>query len=239
VTLRRGPARRARGAPAAGLPASAPPPGVAEVSVAGERLELLAERAVHWPARSSLLVADLHWGKTETFRAHGIALPDGTLDGDLARLSAALERTQARRVVVLGDLIHHATGLTPALVEHINAWRRRWPGELVLVRGNHDKTSIKFPASWGLEIVEAELADGPFLLRHEPVPAEGRYVWAGHLHPQVRIAGRGDALTLPCYHLGRTTGILPAFSEFTGGLLVRRRPGDRVFALVEGHVIEA
>jgi DNA ligase-associated metallophosphoesterase len=209
-----------------------------EVSVAGERLELLAERAVHWPARRALLVADLHWGKTETFRAHGIALPDGTLGGDLGRLASALERTGARRVVVLGDLVHHATGLTPALVDQIAAFRRRLPCEFVLVRGNHDKASLVFPAAWGLEIVERELEDGPFLLRHEPVAAEGRYVWAGHLHPQVRLVGRGDSLTLPCYHLGRGVGVLPAFSEFTGGLLVRRRPGERVFALVEGHVIE-
>ncbi len=207
--------------------------------MAGERLELLAERAAFWPERSTLLVADLHWGKTETFRAHGIALPDGTLGGDLGRLSAALARTGARRVVVLGDLVHHASGLTPGLTEQIVDFRRRWPGEFVLVRGNHDKASIAFPKAWGVEIVERELEDGPFLLRHEPVPAAGRYVWAGHLHPQVRLVGRGDALTLPCYHLGRDVGVLPAFSAFTGGLLVRRRRGERVFALVEGHVIEA
>jgi DNA ligase-associated metallophosphoesterase len=232
--VRRPAARRGGG----GGVAPAPPGGAAEVSVVGGRRELLAARAGDWPSRRALLVADLHWGKTETFRAHGIALPDGTLGGDLGRLAAALERTGARRVIVLGDLIHHATGLTPALVDAIAAFRRRLPFDLVLVRGNHDKASLTVPASWGVEIVERELEDGPFLLRHEPVAAEGRYVWAGHLHPQVRLVGRGDSLTLPCFHLGRGVGVLPAFSEFTGGLLVRRRPGERVFALVEGHVVE-
>jgi uncharacterized protein len=216
---------------------AAPGPSMA-VNVAGEALTLLAERAVFWPARASLLVADLHWGKTETFRAHGIALPDGTLGGDLGRLASALDRTHARRVIVLGDLVHHATGITPALVEHIADFRRRRAVEFWLVRGNHDKHSIVFPEAWGLRVIEHELADGPFLLRHEPVPAAGRYVWAGHLHPQVRLVGRGDALTLPCFHLGRDVGVLPAFSEFTGGVLMRRRPGERTFALVEGRVIE-
>ncbi|MCU0685771.1 MAG: ligase-associated DNA damage response endonuclease PdeM [Polyangiaceae bacterium] len=229
--------RRAAGL--TGRAAGSVPPGASiAVNVAGEALTLLAERAIFWAAREALLVADLHWGKTETFRAHGIALPDGTLGGDLGRLASALDRTAARRVIVLGDLVHHATGITPALIEQIAAFRRRRAVEFWLVRGNHDKHSIVFPEAWGVRIIEHELADGPFLLRHEPVPAAGRYVWAGHLHPQVRLVGRGDALTLPCFHLGRDVGVLPAFSEFTGGLLVRRRPGERTFALVEGRVIE-
>jgi hypothetical protein len=36
--------------------------------VAGEKLGLFAERAIYWPARSTLLVADPHFGKAATFR---------------------------------------------------------------------------------------------------------------------------------------------------------------------------
>ncbi len=47
-------------------------------SVAGEDLVLLAERAVFWPAKKALFVADFHLGKAASFRSAGIPLPSGT-----------------------------------------------------------------------------------------------------------------------------------------------------------------
>nr|WP_223755747.1 hypothetical protein [Myxococcus sp. RHSTA-1-4] len=82
------------------------------------------------------------------------------------------------------------------------------------------------------------LDEGPFRFAHHPEPAPGRYVWAGHLHPTVRLSGGGDRLRLPCFHVGRGVGVLPAFSAFTGGHDVSRRPGERVFAIADPAVVE-
>jgi hypothetical protein len=54
----------------------------------------------------------------------------------------------------------------------------------------------------------------------------------------VRLSGRGDRLRLPCFHVGTQVGVLPAFSAFTGGLDVSRRPGERVFAVAGPAVVE-
>ena len=43
----------------------------------GERLQLHADRALYWPARGRLLIADLHLGKGDVFRRAGIAVPRG------------------------------------------------------------------------------------------------------------------------------------------------------------------
>src|SRR5919112_4797670 len=80
------------------------------LTIAGEQIYLLSERAIYWPGASTLVVADLHWGKASTFRAVGIPIPIGTTSDDLARLDSALQRTQARRMVVLGDLFHAKAG---------------------------------------------------------------------------------------------------------------------------------
>ena len=53
-----------------------------------ERLWLLPERAVWLPQARTLLLADLHLGKAETFQAHGIPLPS---DGDAGTLNTLLE----------------------------------------------------------------------------------------------------------------------------------------------------
>lgn len=84
--------------------------------LAGERVELLAERALHWPRARTLFVADVHLGKTAAFRAGGVPLPGGTTAADLARLSAVLAATCAERLVVLGDLLHAAAGRTPSSI---------------------------------------------------------------------------------------------------------------------------
>ena len=75
-------------------------------TLAGEPVRLYAERALYWPARRRLVIADLHLGKGDTFRRHGIAVPSGGTADDLARLAGLLARTGARELWVLGDMLH-------------------------------------------------------------------------------------------------------------------------------------
>lgn len=205
------------------------------VDVAGEALELLPGRAVRWG--ETLLVADVHLGKVETFRCQGIPVPGAHLQDDLDRLGALLTATGARRLVVLGDLVHGRIGVTPELVETVTAWRHIRPVSVLLVRGNHDRRLPSLPEAWGVEEAEGPVIDGPFAFVHEPRPVEGRYTWAGHVHPGVLLGGRGDRVRLPCFHLGRSVGLLPAFGTFTGSVAVPRAPGDRVWAITPGRVV--
>lgn len=42
------------------------------VTLHGETMELLPERALHWPARHVLLIADIHFGKAAAFRGKSV-----------------------------------------------------------------------------------------------------------------------------------------------------------------------
>lgn len=207
------------------------------LSVASTPLELRPDRSLFWPAARTLIVSDLHWGKAESFQRMGIPMPGAVLENDLARLDRALDETGAERLLVLGDLVHAKVGLTPGLVRRIAAWRSERPLRLLLVRGNHDRSSGQLPESWRVEEVE-ELIEGPFCFRHEPGELPGGYAWAGHLHPACTLRGRGDAIRLPCFVVGNRSGILPAFSEFTGGSSPPRARGTRLFAVTGASVIE-
>jgi metallophosphoesterase superfamily enzyme len=70
-----------------------------------------------------------------------------------------------------------------------------------------------------------------------PVPVPGRYVLAGHLHPAYRLAGRRDAVRLPCFWFGAKVGVLPAFGDFTGARAISPAAGDRVFVVAGDRVI--
>jgi DNA ligase-associated metallophosphoesterase len=211
------------------------------LTITGEEVYLLAERALWWPNASTLVVADLHWGKASTFRAAGIPIPIGTTSDDLARLDSALTRTGARRMVVLGDLFHAKAG---RIASHTLAELRRWRSlagtfEILLVRGNHDRHAGDPPNDLQINCVNAPAFVPPFIFRHEPVDVEGAYGLAGHVHPGLTLVGRGlQRETLPCFLVGPRGAIIPAFGSFTGLGAVQPGPEDRAFVIAADEVLE-
>jgi uncharacterized protein len=201
---------------------------------------LMPEGAVYLPHRDTLLVADTHWGKTATFRARAIPIPEGSLLDDLARLSRALIRSGARRLVVLGDLLHARAGRDEHTLALISGWRAGHPElEMILVRGNHDRSAGDPPAEWRMQVVDEPLVVPPFLFQHTPRPDPLGFVIAGHLHPGVELRGRGgQRLKLPCFWFGPEMAVMPAFGSFTGLFLVQPRAGDQIFVIAEGRVIQ-
>jgi uncharacterized protein len=211
------------------------------LTLAGELVYLMGERALYWPGTSTLVVADLHWGKASTFRAAGIPIPIGTTSDDLARLDSALRRSGARRLVVLGDLFHAKAG---RIASHTLAELRRWRSlagtfEILLIRGNHDRHAGDPPNDLQINCVNAPAFVPPFIFRHEPVDSEGAYGLAGHVHPGLTLVGRGlQRETLPCFLIGQRGAVLPAFGSFTGCSVVQPQPGDRAFVVAQDEVME-
>jgi DNA ligase-associated metallophosphoesterase len=210
------------------------------IEVAGEPVWLLPERALFWPRGGTLVAADLHWGKAATFRAAGIPIPGGGTIDDLARLDAALLRTGARRLAVLGDLFHARAGrvATRTLAE-LRAWRGvRADVEILLVRGNHDRHAGDPPADLRINCVDAPAFIPPFVLRHQPAATAGGYTLAGHVHPGVVLAGAGrQRERLACFLFGQEVALLPAFGSFTGFGMVEPAEGERLFVVAEDEVM--
>lgn len=204
-----------------------------EVQLGGEPVHLLADRALYWPARRRLLLADLHLGKADTFRAAGIALPRGGTALDLARISSLVEATDAEELWVLGDMLHGRTDLS-SWREAWNAFRARHPRlSIAVVDGNHDRALQQA----GLDIARLGDAvhDGPFVLRHAPGRDPRGHVLCGHLHPVLKLPGQPRT---PAFWLQAGCTVLPAFSAFTGGQALRLHDGEAA-VLCNGHALVA
>jgi DNA ligase-associated metallophosphoesterase len=212
----------------------------ARVELRGQVLTLFAEKVAYWEGRRTLLVADAHWGKAATFRAAGIPVPRGTTTEGLRRLDAVLRRTGARRVVFLGDFLHAREGRAAATLEALREWREQHAAtEMLLVRGNHDRQAGDPPAELGIACAEEPVSEPPFVLTHRPSATHAGYVLCGHLHPGVDLVGPArQHERLPCFWFGATAAVLPAFGDFTGLWPVSPTPGDRVFVVAAGQVIE-
>ncbi len=208
------------------------------VTLSGEPVDLLPERALFWPRERTLFVADTHFGKAASFRAAAIAVPESAA-ADLARLTGALECTGATRLALLGDFLHARAGRVPAVLAAIAAWRAAHPHlEVLLVRGNHDARAGDPPAAWGITCVNAPFVLGPFALCHYPDTPAPTYVLAGHLHPAVVLTGPGrQRERLPCFLVSPARTILPAFGSFTGFATVSPAADERAY-VVAGEVIE-
>ena len=214
--------------------------GDVTLEIEGEQVVLMAEHMLWIPARQTLLVADAHFGKAATFRAGGIFVPRGTTATTLGRLDAAIARTNATRVVFLGDLLHAREGRSPATLRLVADWRAsRSVVDVVLVRGNHDRAAGDPPESLGIACVDAPMLEPPFAFTHHPRSVDGHYAVAGHVHPAVRLRGRGRQWErLPCFWVRRDVMVLPAFGDFTGLGDIELVEGDRAYAVADGVVVE-
>ncbi|MDT6964730.1 ligase-associated DNA damage response endonuclease PdeM [Cupriavidus sp. SZY C1] len=213
--------------------------GAQAVRLAGETLWLLPEHAVWWPDAAMLMLADVHIGKAAAFRALGQPVPHGTTADNLRRLLDLTRQYPVRDLVFLGDFLHARAARTAAVVLALHDWRRALPTRVrcTLVRGNHDTHAGDPPEGLGFEVVSEPLMAPPFALCHEPDARADGYVLAGHLHPACVLRGRGsDVLRLPCFVVGATRMILPAFGAFTGHATVRAGQGERIYVVGDGRV---
>src|SRR5665213_941984 len=152
-----------------------------EISLRGEQVELHAERAMYWKRKSTLLIADTHWGKAATLRSAGLPIPGGSTSADMARLSALVRRTGASRIVLLGDAIHARAGRAAKTLGAVAEWRALHRElDIVLVRGNHDAHAGDPPAELEIQCADAPVVEEPFVFQHFPAPSALGYVLAGH-----------------------------------------------------------
>jgi DNA ligase-associated metallophosphoesterase len=213
-----------------------------KIDCAGERLALLAEKAVFWPRERAMIIADLHLGKPAAFRRAGVAVPEATTLGDLERLDKILRETDSRRLIVLGDFFHTRAGLQPEMLDTVAAWREQNAAlEIILIPGNHDRKSGSPPALWRVLETEECWSRPPFLFCHEPHAEPESYMLSGHLHPAIVLReAYGGGVRAPCFCFGKRSAILPAFGSFTGMSNLQPQRGDRIFAIsrVDNEVME-
>ncbi len=196
----------------------------APIHLGGERLMLDPAGVLHWPARHTLVVADLHLEKGSAFAAAGRFLPPYDTRETLSRLALLLRRWKPARIIALGDSFHDRHGASRLPPAEAEALHRMLAGvEMVWVLGNHDPE----PPEGLPGLAAEELRDGPLVFRHQARPAASRFAMApggevsGHFHPKATMPTRVGGITRPCFVADGRRLLLPAFGAYTGGLDAR------------------
>jgi len=193
-----------------------------------------ARRAAWFDAERALVLADLHLGYAWAQRRAGLLLPLPGPEAERDRLASLRAEYRPKTVVFLGDIVHRAVEL-PALAEELTQLVAIFDltAELRFVAGNHDRNLEIILTKFGLPFrVEPEVQLGQHLLLHgdecaavkAASPGRGRYVM-GHEHPAIRLGdGVTTAIKCPCFMVGPRVLILPAFSRWAAGSVVRQNP---------------
>lgn len=210
-----------------------------KLQIRGQTCHLMPSRSVYWEEQQTLILADIHIGKSAVFRKFGIAIPEGSTEDDLAKMTLLLKELKPKKCVIVGDLIHAKSGLSPDVKRMFSEFQHAANCEIHLVMGNHDRAlAASLPEEWPLYLHKDSLLIGPFYFSHYPIPSEKGFVWAGHLHPKVEVRNSHDRLIFRCFQLFPNLGILPAFGEFVGGTFVKRDKQCQVYAIVDSEVIK-
>jgi DNA ligase-associated metallophosphoesterase len=203
-----------------------------------------SERCIFWEDSNTLIVSDLHLGKSGHFRKAGIAVPQGIYKDDLQRLMAQLYFFKADRLIIVGDLTHSTANKELDLFKR---WRKDFSSLRVeLIKGNHDILADSWYQDTEITVYAEDHSIGDFCFRHEPghkppVLSCGNdaYTFSGHVHPGIVMRGRGkQSLRLPCFYFTPEYAILPAFSRFTGTYLVDPADGEIVYGIAENQLVQ-
>jgi DNA ligase-associated metallophosphoesterase len=207
-----------------------------EVDLLGERWMLHAHRALFWPARSCLVVSDLHLGKAAHLRKGGLAIPEGHDDQTLKRLTALLDLFKPQRLLVLGDLFHSSHNHAwPGFV----TWAQAQHCAVELVPGNHDVLDPSRYLDAGIIVHDEVLELTPFVLTHDGGSSTRNGTISGHVHPGIILSGQGrQRIRVPAFLISEQRLLLPAFGTSTGLHPVDPQPNDRVFACTGKEVME-
>ncbi|PWT77205.1 MAG: metallophosphoesterase [Bacteroidetes bacterium] len=214
-----------------------------------QQLWLSADRCIFWEEAKSLIVSDLHFGKTGHFRKSGIAVPQTVYKEDLQRLINQIQYFQPEQLIIVGDLFHSRHNKE---LELFNKWRKNFPKLTIqLIKGNHDILHDDWYSAADIVLSNEDLQVRNFHFVHDIAltmksnlqgrngSGKSNYSFSGHIHPGIRIDGAGkQTLCFPCFYFGKNYAVLPAFSRFTGVVLIEPLKGENVFAIVEGSIFQ-
>jgi uncharacterized protein len=199
-------------------------------------LWLDARRAAWLPSAGVLIVADLHLGYVWALRKSGQLLPIVNTEEPVSRLADLVQSYQPREVVLLGDIVHWAVDC-PGLRAELEMLYQQLNGKVQLrwVAGNHDRKLSQLLAECAIPaVLESSLIVGRNLLIHGDTPIEnGAEEWRvpsftgriimGHEHPAIRLGdGASGTVKCPCFLVSPSLLVLPAFSSWAAGSVVKR-----------------
>lgn len=208
-----------------------------EIDLQDEQITLLPQRALYWAKENTLIVADMHWGKTGHFRKNGIAIPSTTQDADERILSDLIHAYKADRLIVAGDMFHSKPNKE---TDSFTYWRNQHKAlSIELVNGNHDILPRDSYANWNITLHDEVLNIAPFTIAHDEIDTPQGFLLHGHIHPALKIPLKGrTTVRTDCFCINEKSMLLPAFGKFTGRHTINQKDYKQLYIITDDNIIK-
>lgn len=101
---------------------------------------------------------------------------------------------QWNAVVGVNDIVYHLGDFSMGLsIEELTSLISRLNGEIILIRGNHDRYGTKKLLGAGFkEVINQRLIIGEYILTHRPIPEVGDYSKYINIHGHIHSRNKKD-----------------------------------------------
>ncbi len=180
-------------------------------SFADLHLHALPSGGLFIPDHKTLVVSDLHFGKSDRIaRRSGTLIPPYENTETLQKLDNDIAAHMPTSVICLGDSFDDLAGADALDDTHRATLTRLQAGrQWIWIEGNHDPGPVDLGGTH-----MAEVTIGSVAFRH--IASLDTPEVSGHYHPKLALAGAGRARA--CFIYDKTRLILPAYGTYTGGL---------------------
>ncbi len=206
-----------------------------EMIIENIHFRLLPQKALFLPHFYTLVISDVHLGKSAHFRKNGIPFTEAPQQQDLQNIQNLIDAYSPSTVIFLGDLFHST--YNESWLQFKSFVASNPEVDFILIKGNHDMLAESQYVEAGIRVLSAMQVESKILFSHEPTH-NGLFNVHGHLHPAIRLKGKGrQKLLLPCFWKGKNHLAMPGFGKTTGLFMVKPLPGDQVFAITPHAVV--
>lgn len=177
----------------------------------------------------TLVIADLHLGYEQSLNMDGIMVPKFQYQKILERILEILDKTNAKQVVINGDLKHEFGRITrQEWKESLNfiQFLKENFSDVVLLKGNHDNFTKFIAQKTDLEVYESYALDEFIIMHGDKIPGnlmdnKEPTIIIGHEHPCIGIRNGERLEKMKCFLKGsykeKNLIVMPSFNFVTEG----------------------
>ncbi|MDC3024080.1 ligase-associated DNA damage response endonuclease PdeM [Alphaproteobacteria bacterium] len=201
-----------------------------KINFANNTFILVSDGSVYWPRRKTLILGDLHLEKSSFYAKLGDFLPPYDSYETLSKLDKTLNTFDIAKIILLGDIFHDNDGMK-RLNSNLNKYLEYLctSYNVIWIVGNHDGGHKPLNTKLYLRHDEENIS---FVHKAE---RKSVYEFSGHYHPKATINFYQKRISNPCFLVGKSKIIMPAYGVFTGGI----DSSNKIFKKVIGGSYEA
>lgn len=177
----------------------------------------------------TLVIADLHLGYEQSLNMDGIMVPKFQYQKILERILEILDKTNAKQVVINGDLKHEFGRITrqewKESMNFIQFLKENF-NDVVLLKGNHDNFTKFMAQKTDLEVYESYSLNEFIIMHGDKIPDDlmdkkEPTIIIGHEHPCIGIRNGERLEKMKCFLKGnykkKNLIVMPSFNFVTEG----------------------